>query len=125
VYNKKVYFSNFSDQRLYCQDARSGAVPVPITPEGKQWRYADAEVALGGKVLVCVKEDHEVLKDGAKEPINMIVSINLETEKQHVLVRGIFIFIFFIFTLTMFRVNMFCYEGCPEYAQVRSESYLF
>ena len=87
VHNKKVYFSNFSDQRLYCQEAKPGATPVALTPGEKQWRYADAEVAMGGKVIVCVREDHEVLKDGAKEPLNTIVCIDLETQKQHVLVR--------------------------------------
>uniref|UniRef100_A0A6P8I3Q6 Uncharacterized protein LOC116297910 n=1 Tax=Actinia tenebrosa TaxID=6105 RepID=A0A6P8I3Q6_ACTTE len=88
VYNKKIYFSNFGDQRLYSQESKPGCTPVPITPEGKQWRYADADVALNGRVLVCVREDHDVLKEGAEEALNTIVSIDLETQKQNVLVSG-------------------------------------
>src|SRR5690348_9454680 len=35
-----IYFSNFSDQRLYAQ--RPGQAPVALTPEG--YRYADYEL---------------------------------------------------------------------------------
>lgn len=87
VHNKKVYFSNFEDQRLYQQDAEKGAKPEPVTPKGKKWRYADADVACDGKVLVCVREDHDVLAKGAEEAENNLVSIDLHSQKQHVLVR--------------------------------------
>jgi outer membrane protein assembly factor BamB len=86
VYNKKIYFSNFSDQRLYCQDITPGSKPVALTPEDKKWRYADANMSLDGKFMVCVREDHDVLKDGAKEALNTIVSIDMETQKQSILV---------------------------------------
>lgn len=86
VYDKMIYFSNFSDQRLYSQKSKSGSTPEPITPEGKQWRYADADMALDGKVLVCVREDHDVLKEGAEEALNTIISIDLKTQKQNLLV---------------------------------------
>lgn len=81
-----MYFSNFQDQRIYRQTSKACAKPEPITPDGKKWRYADAQVVLGGKVLVCVREDHSVLDDGAIEPLNTIVAIDLQTQKQHVLV---------------------------------------
>jgi dipeptidyl aminopeptidase/acylaminoacyl peptidase len=62
-----LYFSNFSDQRLYAH--RSGAAPVPLTPEG--YRYADCELDPSGAVLFCVREDHTA----AGEPKNAIVRI--------------------------------------------------
>ena len=34
-----VFFTNFSDQRLYRQ--AGGLAPQPLTPEGGGWRYAD------------------------------------------------------------------------------------
>jgi dipeptidyl aminopeptidase/acylaminoacyl peptidase len=48
-----LWFSQYSDQRLYLQ--RPGAAPEPITPEG--YRYADAVPAPGGG-LIAVREDH-------------------------------------------------------------------
>jgi dipeptidyl aminopeptidase/acylaminoacyl peptidase len=53
-----VYFSNWSDQRLYRQNL--GGDPVPITPEPPStgsWRYADGIVVPDG--IVCVRERHE------------------------------------------------------------------
>ena len=40
VYGGHIYFSNFSDQRMYVQKA-PGADPQAITPEDSHWRYAD------------------------------------------------------------------------------------
>ena len=86
VHNKHVYFSNFGDQRMYCQRAEEGSVPEPITPPDKKWRYADAEITKDG-FIVCVREDHEAFESGdAKEAQNTIVSINPETQEQFVLV---------------------------------------
>jgi dipeptidyl aminopeptidase/acylaminoacyl peptidase len=50
-----VYYSQFSDQRLYA--LKSGGNPVPVTPAG--YRYADC-IALpaAGAGLICVREDH-------------------------------------------------------------------
>lgn len=64
-----VYFSNFTDQRLY----RAGDPPQPITPAGP-WRYADGVLTPGGSRLVCVREDHS----GGGEPANTLVSIALD-----------------------------------------------
>ncbi|MFQ5947210.1 MAG: S9 family peptidase, partial [Anaerolineae bacterium] len=67
-----VYFSNFSDQRLYRHDP--GSDPRPITPED-DLRYADARVdAVRGR-LVCVQEDHSA---GGREPVNRLVAVDLE-----------------------------------------------
>jgi dipeptidyl aminopeptidase/acylaminoacyl peptidase len=55
VNNGTVYFSNFSDQRLYRQ--KSGSIPVPITPAGDT-RYADGVFDMPRNSLVCVCEEH-------------------------------------------------------------------
>jgi dipeptidyl aminopeptidase/acylaminoacyl peptidase len=67
-----VYFSNFSDQRIY----RAGGEPEPITPAG-DWFYADAIVDRARRRVVCVREEHTA---GASEPVNALVSIALDGE---------------------------------------------
>ncbi|PSB64565.1 peptidase, partial [filamentous cyanobacterium CCP1] len=69
-----VYFSNFADQRLYQQTI--GEVPVPLTPEGVDLRYADAVLDSARNRLICVREDHTV---EGHEPENTIVSIALDS----------------------------------------------
>ncbi len=79
-----VYFSNFSDQRLY--ETTGEAPPRAITPVG-ELRYADALVDQERRGLICVREDHSV---AGREAVNTLVSIDLsgaETEGQ-VLVSG-------------------------------------
>lgn len=63
-----IYFSNFSDQRLYRQ--APGAAPVALTPEG--YRYADFDSDAAGALLYCVREDHTA----AGEPQNTIVRVS-------------------------------------------------
>src|SRR5581483_12485500 len=65
-----VYFSNFTDQRVYAQ--RTGKDPVAITPAG--YRYADYELDRAGKRLFCVREDHT----GTGEPKNTVVVIDTD-----------------------------------------------
>jgi len=51
-----VYYSQFSDQRVYAQ--KEGGSPIALTPVG--YRYADC-IAIGGQsagTLICVREDH-------------------------------------------------------------------
>ena len=69
-----VYFSNFSDQRMYCQEPGEG--PQPITPEG-DLRYADGVVDREGSLMYCVREDHTV---SGREPVNTLVSLPLHAE---------------------------------------------
>ena len=38
VHEGQVYFSNFTDQRLYKQES-PGSTPQALTPDGKGWRY--------------------------------------------------------------------------------------
>ena len=79
-----VYFSNFSDQRLYKQSGE--ASPQAITPIADM-RYADAIIDETSSRLVCVREDHTVV---GREAVNTLVTIDLagnETAGQ-VLVSG-------------------------------------
>ena len=83
-----VYFSNFSDQRVYRQTvSRSGEVgePQPLTPE-IDMRYADGEVCERHNMMVCVREDHSSSWRG--EAVNTIVAIDLERGGSRVLVSG-------------------------------------
>ena len=64
-----VYFSNFSDQRLYRLER--GGSPEPMTPDGK-WFYADAVVDRRRHRLICVREDHS---NADAEPVNTLVAV--------------------------------------------------
>ena len=79
-----IYFSNFSDQRLYRQ--RPGAAPQPITP-AIALRYADGVVDRRHNRMICVREDH-VLSD--QDAVNSLVSVKLDGDDSggQVLVAG-------------------------------------
>ncbi len=77
-----VYFSNFSDQRLYCQ--RPGGQPEPLTP-AVEMRYADGVIDRRRQRLVCVREDHTA---AGREAVNTIVSIDLHSGAGRVVVTG-------------------------------------
>jgi len=70
VIDGMIYFSNFTDQRLY-QQAR-GAEPQPITPE-KDLRYADGIFDRQRNRMIYVCEDHTNSK---AEVFNMLVSLS-------------------------------------------------
>lgn len=77
-----IYFSNFSDQRIYRQTL--DGTPEPITPEAPM-RYADYIIDRQRERLIAVREDHS----GGEEPVNTIVSINQHNpEDIQVLVSG-------------------------------------
>jgi dipeptidyl aminopeptidase/acylaminoacyl peptidase len=64
-----LFFSNFTDHRLY--RTRQGGTPEPISAEGA-FRFADLTWdARRGRIL-CVREDHT----GVGEPRNTIVALN-------------------------------------------------
>lgn len=65
-----IFFSNFSDQRLYVLE--DGAQPQPFTPEA-DLRYADYILDHYRNRLVCVREDHT----GPGEAVNTLVAIDL------------------------------------------------
>ncbi len=66
-----LYYSNFSDQRLY--RLRHGGMPEALTPAG-DWFYADCVVDAPRQRLVCVREDHTVPE---REAVTALVSIPL------------------------------------------------
>ncbi|NEP88909.1 MAG: S9 family peptidase [Okeania sp. SIO2C2] len=82
VTDGRIYFSNFADQRLYCQTP--DATPQPLTPE-VNCRYADAVMDKQRDRLICIQEDHTQ----GGEPINRIVSINIKNKADiQILVEG-------------------------------------
>jgi dipeptidyl aminopeptidase/acylaminoacyl peptidase len=66
-----VYFSNFSDQRIYQQEP--GFPPSPLTTEG-DIRYADGVIDRQRNRIICVCEDHT---RNDKEPENFIAAVDL------------------------------------------------
>ena len=73
VSDSVVYYSNFTDQRMY----RIGVGPAePITPAGA-WAYADATIDRRRHRLVCVREDHTV---AGREAVTQLVAISLDDE---------------------------------------------
>ena len=79
----EIYFSNFGDQRLYCQ--RAGTPPQPITPD-VALRYADGVIDRHRNRLICVREDH---MDTEREAVNTIAGVNLEgSDGGEVLISG-------------------------------------
>ena len=69
VHQGVVFFSNYSDQRLYRQDP--GENPQPITSDDGL-RYADGCFDVARSRVVCVREDHT--SDG--DPVNAIVALD-------------------------------------------------
>jgi dipeptidyl aminopeptidase/acylaminoacyl peptidase len=80
----RVYFSNFTDQRLYRQDG--GGEPEPISaepPEPSASRYADMRLTPDGRWLVCVRERH-----GNEEVVNELVLIAADGSDSRLLASG-------------------------------------
>ena len=76
VANGEVFFSNFSDQRIYRIKATGSADSRerdagPVTPPGN-WFYADATFDSRRRRLICVREDHTAAD---REPTTTLVSI--------------------------------------------------
>ncbi len=67
-----IYFSNFSDQRIYQQAPEKP--PAPLTPPENLF-YADGVYDQRRSRLICIREDHAA---SDREPINTIVSIPLD-----------------------------------------------
>jgi dipeptidyl aminopeptidase/acylaminoacyl peptidase len=85
-----VYFSNFSDQRLY--RLRPGKKPVPLTPEppGKApdagLRYADGQIDPARGLWLGVREDH---RNQSRQAVNTLVAVDLKAGGPgNVLVEG-------------------------------------
>lgn len=85
IFDGVVYFSNFSDNRLYRQ--RPGEEPMAITPEDAL-RYADLILDRANRRLIGVREDH---RPTDREAVNTLVAIPLDgtiPAEQTVLVEG-------------------------------------
>jgi dipeptidyl aminopeptidase/acylaminoacyl peptidase len=79
VHRGALYFSNFSDQRLY-RLAPTDSAPVPLTPEsGSRLRYADMTFDAARDRLIGVREDHTA--DG-HEPANTLVALRLDADAE-------------------------------------------
>jgi dipeptidyl aminopeptidase/acylaminoacyl peptidase len=72
VHAGTVFFTNYTDQRLYRQD-RTGA-PRAITPDADV-RHADMLVDAKRGRVIAVREDHTT---GAREAFNTLVSIDID-----------------------------------------------
>ena len=72
VSNGTVFYSEFTDQRLY--RLSPDAPPEPLTPPG-DWFYADVTVHPSDTWLVCVREDHTAT---GQEPSNSLVAVALD-----------------------------------------------
>ena len=72
VCDGRLYFVNFTDQRVYSQSA--GAAPKPITPE-KSLRYSDLVIDPRRNLLFAVREDHTA--EGV-EAVNSLVTLDVE-----------------------------------------------
>lgn len=79
--------SNDVDGRLYKIDTFTKEM-IPLTPENKDWRFADIAIHPSEKFLVCVREDHTV--DTPQTVINSLVVVRLDTKEPNaqVLVEG-------------------------------------
>ncbi|HEX8773053.1 MAG TPA: S9 family peptidase [Pyrinomonadaceae bacterium] len=76
VHEGTVYFSNYSDQRLYRQSP--GTEPQAITP-AIEMRYADPFIDGKRRTLFCVREDHT---EPGHEAVNTIASVSLDGEES-------------------------------------------
>ena len=79
VYRGTVFFSNFSDQRLYRQ--APGQPPQALTRDG--FFYADAQVDATRGRLICVREEHR-----GTAVVNTIACVAFDGSAEQVLVSG-------------------------------------
>ena len=83
VADDAVYFSNFSDQRIYI--LKPGGEPRPVTPEINM-RYADGVMDRHRGRIICIREDHRLSDQKA---VNTIASLRLDgKDSGRVLVSG-------------------------------------
>ena len=76
VDGEDIFFTNYSDQRIY--RAAPGKEPVPVSSPSN-CRYADLALDRKRNRLIAVCEDHS---GGGKEPENKLVSISLDGDES-------------------------------------------
>ena len=74
VHRNTLFFSNFTDQRIYRQTPND--TPQPITPD-QPARYADLTIDPHHDRIICVSEDHHP-QHNSTEPINRLTAIALD-----------------------------------------------
>src|SRR5205085_7753438 len=85
VHGDTVFFSNFSDQRLYRVDA--DGEPAAITPDTQgRYRYADGVVTADGATIVCVRERHE--GETSADVVNELVAMPTDGSAEPRIVAG-------------------------------------
>ena len=84
VANDKLWFVNDKDQNLYEQSLVDPQQVKRITQSDSQERFADPIWVPGLNQLVCIRERHGI----AKEPINDIVAINLDSSETTIVHEG-------------------------------------
>jgi len=82
VHRGNLYFSNYKDQRIFKHV--EGEQPVAITPDNSM-RYTQFSADEPRNRLICVLEDHSA---SAREAVNAIAAIDLDTGASEVLVSG-------------------------------------
>lgn len=85
VYDGAVYYVDHSDQKIHMMKAPLKD-SVPLTREADM-RYADCAFHPNASKFVCVREDHSVVKSGArKEAENTIVLVDIASQTVSILV---------------------------------------
>ena len=72
LHGENAWCSSYDDGRIYRVES-PGSEPQPVTPEPPEpnvWRYADGQVTPDGRLIICVRERHDV--EG--EPLNELVA---------------------------------------------------
>ncbi len=82
IHGTTVYFSEFTDQRIYTQ--KLGEHPTPLTPE-KKWRFGSYEIDATRNVIFAVRENHEIEEQEAQ---NSIVKISIDSGEVSEVVSG-------------------------------------
>ena len=82
ITSEVIYFSNYSDGRIYQQIGQQ--TPVALTPESAR-RYTDFILDITRNRLICICEDHG---NSDREPSNSIVAVGLETGEVTPLATG-------------------------------------
>ncbi|MQF65571.1 S9 family peptidase [SAR202 cluster bacterium AC-647-P02_OGT_505m] len=73
AYRGTVFFSNYSDQRVYKVKTEEGN-PIPITPEGLDIRFANGSVDELRNRIIYVREDHSQ----TGEAVNTLVALDMD-----------------------------------------------
>jgi dipeptidyl aminopeptidase/acylaminoacyl peptidase len=68
-----VWFSNFSDNRIYT--AAGDAAPLPMSAENAQHRFADFVLDAGKRRLIAVREQHI---EGETYPVNTVCAVGFD-----------------------------------------------